>query len=193
MTDLATAMADNSALPPYEGQQVVRTTISIRNAGDGLSEGLGIDPQLLAIGSKVYVVLECDVDAHDHKRLKDAPELLVLDQVLKAGTGTLIDADVVKEAIAQQAQKIADAKDAVKRNAEAKDGVQRIPYDEELHAAHQAGLHPEPVEGCADCDPAPSTVAGDGTGEALAPTDQPPEGTTPITGRKPRARKRAGG
>jgi hypothetical protein len=36
VTDLATATADTSALPPYQGQQVARTTISIRNAGGAL-------------------------------------------------------------------------------------------------------------------------------------------------------------
>lgn len=189
MTDLASAMADTSSLPDYGGQPVVKTTISIRNAGDGLSEGLGIDPQLLAIGSRVYVVLECLVKAHDHKMLENAKDQLVLDQVLKAGTGTLIDAVVVREAIAAQAERIQAAKDAAA-------GRQRIPYDDDAEALAVEHLdaakgHATLVPGCPECDKEVDAAAAeavtDEQWEASA-TAAPAEAdnVAPITGRKPR-------
>lgn len=144
MTDLATALADTSKLEPYQGRDVLRTSIAIRNAGDGLSEAMGIDPNTLDIGSTVYVVLECVVDAHDHKRIKDL-DALELVQVLKAGTATLIDRDEVHEAVARQAEKIKRAKEDAA-------GVKRLPYTEELQDAHDAGQHTELVEGCPSCD-----------------------------------------
>lgn len=149
MTDAATALADTTKLPDYMGRPVVRSTISIRNAGDGLSEGLSIDPQVLQPGSTVYVVLECVVHAHDHDRLLDKGNdtgLMVLDQVLKAGTGTLMDADVVRDAIVEQAEKIERAKDAAA-------GRAKLPYPDELAKQHADGVHAEGlVEGCPDCD-----------------------------------------
>lgn len=185
MTDLATALAtDPSKLPDYAGRPVVRTTISIRNAGDGLSEGLGIDPQVLPLGDKVYVVLECTVHAHDHDRLMDKGNdtgMLVLDQVLKAGTGTLIDADVVKQAIADQAEVIQRAKEKAQ-------GLERLPYPEELQKAHDLGEHASGlVAGCPSCD-SETQAARD---EAAADGDGAPA-PTPIAGRARKAADKAG-
>lgn len=174
MTDTAAALADTSNLPDYQGRTVARTTISIRNAGDGLSEGLAIDPQVLPLGSVVHVVLECTVVGHDHDVMKQAPELLVLDQVLKAGTGTLIDADVVRQAIAQQAEKIQLAKEAAA-------GTARLPYPDELDKAHDAGMHTDLVPGCPQCDQEQELAAGEA---AEADAEQPPAEPTPIAGRR---------
>lgn len=161
MTDLAAALADTSSLPDYQGRKVARTTISIRNAGDGLSEGLSIDPQVLPLGATVHVVLECTVVGHDHDVMKQAPDLLVLDQVLKAGTGTLIDSDVVKEAITQQADRIQRAKDEAA-------GRTRLPLPDELQAQHDEGGHADGlVPGCPSCD--------DEAAAEAAEADQPTE------------------
>lgn len=147
MTDIASALAAGS-LPEYGGSPVARTTISIRNAGDGLSQGLAIDPTVLPIGSTQYVVLECVVHGHDHDRILDRGNdtgLLVLDQVLKAGTGTLIDPELVQHVVAAQAEKITRAKEAAA-------GVARLPYPDELDKAHDNGDHTDLVEGCPQCD-----------------------------------------
>jgi hypothetical protein len=174
----AAALADTSNLPDYQGRTVARTTISIRNAGDGLSEGLSIDPQVLPLGAVVHVVLECTVVGHDHDVMKQAPELLVLDQVLKAGTGTLIDAEVVKEAVRQQAERIQLAKEAAK-------GITRLPYGDELQDAHDRGEHAEGlVPGCPACDAEQAALDAEAGGEP-AP-EQPPTEPTPIAGRKRR-------
>jgi hypothetical protein len=164
MTDLATALADNSALQPYRGRDVLRTTIAVRNAGDGLSEALGIDPQELAIGSKVVLVLECEVKGHDYEPIPNT-QALVLKQVLRAGTATLIDADVVREALHAQRERIDKAKAEASGQPRMIDTSGQVtpegdvtgnpdeePEDEVLLRHHAAGRHSEgPVEGCAAC------------------------------------------
>lgn len=186
MTDTAAALADTTKLPDYMGRPVVRSTISIRNAGDGLSEGLAIDPQVLEPGAKVYVVLECVVHAHDHDRLLDKGNdtgLMVLDQVLKAGTGTLIDADVVREAIAEQAERITRAKEAAA-------GLARLPYPDELQKQHDEGTHAEGlVDGCPACDAEVIAAADEErvhAAEQAAQDGTDPE-PTPLAGRRKRA------
>lgn len=196
MTDVATALADTSKLPDYGGKPVVRTAIKITNAGDGLSQGLSIDPEVLALGARHYVVLECIVDSHEHDRImaKDVDTgLLVLNQVLKAGTGTLIDADVVRDAIAEQAAKIERAREAAK-------GIAKLPYPDELERQHDEGTHAEGlIEGCPKCDAEvaarqaeadqAATEAADeqrvhDAEAAAAAGDPPPDAPTPIAGRR---------
>lgn len=148
MTSIEGALAVGD-LPEYNGRPVIRTAIKVTNAGDGLSQGLAIDPNVLDIGSTVYIVLECVVDSHEHDRILDKKSdtgLMILNQVLKAGTGTLIDADVVKDAIAEQAEKIELAREAA-------NGTQRLPFDEELEEMHNAGAHAGGlVTGCSACE-----------------------------------------
>lgn len=180
MTDIASALADQSKLPAYGGKTVTRTSIKITNAGDGLSAGLAIDPEVLDLGRKVYVVLECVVDSHEHDRILDKGNdtgLLVLNQVLKAGTGTLIDADVVRAAIADQAEKIQKAQEQAK-------GIERLPFGaEELSNKHAEGAHADGlVPGCPECD----AEVANGEAEAKGKTADEP---TPISGRRARPKK----
>lgn len=65
--------------------------------------------------------------------------------VLRAGTATLIDGEVVREAIDVQREKIERAR-------EAEAGVQRLPTDQELRGEHVLGHHADGlVEGCTIC------------------------------------------
>lgn len=161
-TTAAAALADTSRLPDYLNRPTTRTKIAVTNAGDGLSEGLSIDPQVLIPGETVYVVLECVVNKHTHERLMDRDTDLgqwCLVQSLKAGTGTLMDADVVKQAIADQADKIQRAKEAAA-------GIARLPFDDEdaeaFQAEHDDGQHTDLVDGCPSCDEERAAVeAGD--------------------------------
>lgn len=107
---------------------------------------MAIAPQVLDLRSKRYVVLECTVDAHRHKNLPGT-EMLTLEQVLKAGVATLVDADLVQVVVDEQRERIAKAE-------EAKKGVSRLPYDEgELGLAHARGEHADSLaEGCPVCD-----------------------------------------
>lgn len=177
MTDLASALANGEGLPDYAGRKVVRTTVSIRNAGDGLSEGLGIDPQVLPLGEEVYVVLKCTVHAHDHDRILDKGTdtgLLVLDQVLKASAGTLIDADLVREAIAEQEEKIKVAREKAK-------GISRLPGDDPIEQEHVRGEHaPERRDDCFLCQEELAAEEREAKGEP----EPEPAPVAPIGGRR---------
>ncbi len=138
---------DTSILPPYAGRQVAQTTISIRNAGDGLSKGMAIDPQVLTIGGTYYVTLECTLEAHDYKRLDKVPDMLVLDQVLKAGVAVLMDRDLVAAAIDEQRERILVAEEERKN-------LKRLPFADEgeLGLAHARGDHAEErIDDCPVC------------------------------------------
>lgn len=166
MSELASALADSSALEPYHGLDVVKTTISVRNAGDGLSEGMSIDPEYLPLGSTRFVVLECVVDGHTLKRSKDSPNLLILEQVLKAGNAVIVDGESVREMLETQAEKIRAAREAAdpqsqipgteRKGRKAKDTAeieapgmwQESPEDAHEAGKHADGLHPD----CGECN-----------------------------------------
>lgn len=162
MTDLQTAL--NTSVEPlddYKGRPIVRTTIALRNAGDGLSEGMAIEPEVLEQGSEVNVLMRCKVADHVLKPITEKGTdlgMLELEQVLKAGTAVLVDADLGAEMLDKQAERVAAHKQAM---AEAKalakgGGVQgTMPptkTDEQLHAEHTEGLHEEAEAGCVDCE-----------------------------------------
>ena len=173
MTDLANALADTSKLSPYQGKDVLRTSIAIKGAGDGLSEAMGIDPEELAIGSKGVLVLEFVVEAHKHKPIKDT-NALSLEQILKAGTATLIDSDVVQAALAAQREKIDKAKADASGQPRLVDTSGVLNPDAIPHAGadadedtaeevalrhHAAGQHKELTDGCPACDNERAAVA----------------------------------
>lgn len=111
-------------MPPlgtYKGRDVIQTGVAIRNAGDGLSQALGIEPRDFAFGETVYVVLECVMDGDDYVPIKDT-ETLKLVTVLKAGRATIIDAAAVKKALDDQEDRITKAREKAA-------GVERLPLD----------------------------------------------------------------
>jgi len=132
-------------LGAFDGKDVLRTTIAVTNAGDGLSDALKVDPKLLHLDDKVYVVLECDVAKIRFEPIKDTDALSRV-HVLKAGTATLVDADLVRDQLNEQAERILRAK-------EAEAGITRLPYNDELQAQHDLGEHADGrVAGCPECD-----------------------------------------
>lgn len=155
MTDAATALSDTSGLTQFDGRPVVRTTISVTNAGDGLSQALGIDPQEFHHGEIVYVVLECEVSKVTHVPVdKETPDVLVRQHTLRAGTGTIVDGSIVVDHIEAQAAEI----DAAQRHARGE-----FTLDEaQLLEAHESGDHAdELVAGCPDCDSEAAAVAAE--------------------------------
>jgi hypothetical protein len=108
-----------SKLPEFDGKDVSSTTIAITNAGDGLSKALAIEPRVLHHGQKVYVVLECEVTKIGLTPIKDAPNNLVRVHTLKAGTSTIIEAELVASVLEAQIKKLEEAS-----------GITRLPYDE---------------------------------------------------------------
>lgn len=134
-------------LGDFDGKDVLRTTIAVTSAGDGLSEALKVDPKLMHLDEKVYVVLECVVAKVRFEPIKDTDAVSRV-HVLKAGNATLVDPDLVADQLKQQAERIQLAK-------EAEAGIQRIDQyaNDELQAAHDLGEHAdERVPGCPECD-----------------------------------------
>lgn len=171
MTDLATALADNTKLTPYLGRQVLRTSIKLTKAGDGLSKAKAIDPEQYEPGTKVYVVMECTVGQHTHD-LIDGTEAYELVQEFRAGTATVVEHDLVSEVLAEQRARIIEAEEAAKQRTgmldprgeqvkdEAKvaepgddtDGDLVAPPDV-MNAQHNAGVHADGLRpGCPQCD-----------------------------------------
>lgn len=135
-------------LTPFEGRDVVRSTISVTNAGDGLSESLKVEPTEFHHGDTVYVVLETEVVKVQHVPFDKADPHGELTRVhiLKAGTATIVDADLVAKQIREQADRILAAK-------EAEAGILRLDVDGELEdlendlaeAEAQTGVEGDPV------------------------------------------------
>jgi hypothetical protein len=94
-------MAD---LSPFEGRDVITTRIAITNAGDGLYDALAVEPNEMHLGETVYVVLQCEVAKIRHDPVKDTDGLARV-HTLKAGTGTIVDAGLVQDVIADQARR----------------------------------------------------------------------------------------
>src|SRR5262249_14836962 len=86
---------ESKELTPFDGRQVLNATVAIRNAGDGLSQAMSIDPIELHHGEKVYVVLECDVEKVRFDPIKDTQALSRV-HMLKAGTSVIVDEDLVR-------------------------------------------------------------------------------------------------
>lgn len=89
----------------FEGRNVTKTTVAVRNTGDGLSEAMSVAPQELVVGQKVFVLMECEVTGIQHERIKagkDYTSDLERKARLLAGTATLVEADFAKEKLDEQ-------------------------------------------------------------------------------------------
>lgn len=136
-----------TVIDKYLGWDVIGTSVAVRNAGDGLSKGMSIDPKILTPGATVIVAIECEVVAHDYKRVPDE-EAFELVQVLKAGTAVILEAASVRKALDVQ-------RAAEQRDAEKKAGIVRLQLTDEdkLLAEHEAGKHAAGLRGgCPECD-----------------------------------------
>lgn len=110
-----------SGLHSFEGREVIATRVAVTNAGDGLSEAMTIDPEELALGSTVYVVLECETTRIGYEPVKDTGTLL-RKHTLRAGTATLVDGALVSEVLDQQRVRIEQAKGVERLDFEGGDG-----------------------------------------------------------------------
>lgn len=112
-----TAPPPRPSLSPFEGHAVIGARVAITNAGDGLSMALGVEPEELTLGDKVYIVLETEVAKIRFEPVKDTDALARV-HTLRAGAATIVDYRLVKEALDAQALKIEKSK-----------GVERLPFD----------------------------------------------------------------
>lgn len=104
-------------LTAYEGKDVLSTSVAITGAGDGLSKAMSVEPVELHHGQRVFVVLECTTDKVRYDPVKDT-EGLTRVHMLKAGMATLVDEDLVRDAL-----------DTQKRKIEAASGIMHLPME----------------------------------------------------------------
>lgn len=105
---LQDALSDKSMLGTYQDEPVLKTTIKLTKAGDGLSKSMKISPSLLPVGSKVMVLVECEVSQHLHKRITDT-DAFELVQTLEAATVTIVDDKSSERKIERQRRAIEKA------------------------------------------------------------------------------------
>ena len=98
-----------TTLTPFEDHDVVGATISITNAGDGLSDAMKIEPREFEHGETVHVILETVVSKVRFDPSKDNSEDLIRVHVLKAGLATIVDSNSVEPALNAQRRKIEEA------------------------------------------------------------------------------------
>lgn len=129
-------------IPPFEGHDVTSTTIAIRNTGHGLEQAMEVAPAVFHHGDKVHVVLECEVEKIRHDTTDDDGQLVRV-HMLKAGTATFVDRDLVDKHLREMERRIDEAK-----------GNQQLDIaGAELEAAHDKGDHADGlVERCPKCD-----------------------------------------
>lgn len=124
--DLVAAHADVSGLSPFDGRDVVRSTIMVTNAGDGLSAAMAVDPREYHHGQEVTLVIRGTVAKVRFDPLDtDSPEDSALVRVhsIKAGTAVILD-----EAGEKKVKGILDkTADRIKRAIEAARGIDRLP------------------------------------------------------------------
>lgn len=117
-------MPDPKLPEPYDGQPVIKTTVKITRAGDGLSEALATDQQTLHLGEKVTVVLETEVVGVNIKPLdKETPSGPLVAQYVLAATdrATIADGEDIEAMLVEQQ----------KRNEQAK-GIHQLPMDDDV-------------------------------------------------------------
>lgn len=92
-------------LAPFEGKPVLSASVSVTNAGDGLSNALAVEPIEMHVGETGIIALEYEVAKVRFDPIKDTPGLQRV-HILRAGTATFIDEKTVAMALEQQKARI---------------------------------------------------------------------------------------
>lgn len=95
-------------LGQFEGKEVLATSVAVTNAGDGLSQALAVDPQILHQGDRGAILLEYEVAKVRFDPVKDTNGLTRI-HILKAKTGTLLDLEEAREKLDAQRARIEEA------------------------------------------------------------------------------------
>lgn len=148
----------------YEGRDVVQTPLQITHTGDGLSAAMAIEPTVLHHHATVYVVLECEVDKVSYPPIKDTNKLARM-HTLKAGRATIVEKDLVLDALNAQASRIQAAVDS-----QAGQGALDL-EKANLAGDHVLGEHKDGlVKGCPKCDQEKDAVADEAKSKAKRKT-----------------------
>lgn len=137
----------SKALGEYQGRPIVGFGIIVRNAGDGLSQAMAVEPMDIQVGDEVYLLVEAKcVDVHHPAEDPKYPEIGGVRKipVLRAGTATFIDGEQAAGAIERQ-------REANREYADRQSGQVTISAAI-LRAEHDDGQHKKRREGCEQCD-----------------------------------------
>lgn len=129
MTESESA-ATEPTLHPFEGNIVAGTVISVEKAGAGLTAALEIEPEELAIGDVVHVVLRTVVGPVSFEPIKGTTGVVQRKHKLLTEVATIVDGDLVETTLTAQEEKIEAERLRKVREKEAEKGVQRVPGTE---------------------------------------------------------------
>lgn len=155
----------DSKLAPFEGRPVVRSSVRITKAGDGLSDALKFAPVALHHDDEVFFVLKGVVSQVNHKPEDRDSDELVRVQTVEAVEIAMVDEADVTELLASAAERVRRSKEEALKE----DGIFPLPIDgsdDAILAAHDAGEHDELVDGCAACDEERTAVAAESKAKA---------------------------
>lgn len=102
--DLVSALADVSRLGKFDGRPVLRSSIKLTKAGDGLSSAMRVEPEEFHSGERRYVVVEIVVGqiTHDPITTDDVIHGFERKHEFVAEAATIVDASLVADAIEAQ-------------------------------------------------------------------------------------------
>lgn len=126
-------------LGTYKGKEILGIAVEIRNAAGGLNEAMKIDGEPWDFDEERVVAMRVKVVKHRHDKVKDTDGLRLV-MVLDAEDATVIDEELVSEALDAQARRIEEAA-----------GIKRLELQNEVAAAHDRGEHKKLVEDCPSC------------------------------------------
>lgn len=98
------------ALGTFDGMEVIGTKVNIKRAGDGLSQSLAIEPELLHMHERRFVLLEVMVGPVKFDPVKDTTAKCMRVHDLIAQTVTFVDEEFAREKVAAQKRKIDEAR-----------------------------------------------------------------------------------
>lgn len=110
------------ALPKFERRPVVRASVKITNAGDGLSEAMRLAPEALQLGDEVWFVIKGEVVRVAHESAPKDDHNLVRVHTVKASDVALVAKDAVQDVLHAEQDRIA-------RLREEEEGIQRLTED----------------------------------------------------------------
>jgi hypothetical protein len=131
----------------YYGCPITERKIQLTRAGDGLSEGLDLDGVVIEPGEEGIVVLRVVHAGHKTKPVKaddpggDYAETLTY-QAVSAKVYATAEAAALDADLKEHEAKVAEARELAK---EAKEGVKRLPYEDDAEAAAEDGVQPADV------------------------------------------------
>lgn len=99
-----------TALADYEGQPVAETAIRITKAGDGLSEGLSVEPAEYHIGDEVCIVLRTTCSKVIYEEVPKGDGELRRVHTLATTKGYVVDVDDVADVLERRHKSIDAAK-----------------------------------------------------------------------------------